>query len=195
MTLSQNPNQQPAKKIFNPSEVRRKYTDKEWQLKEDWYTQQVNNIGIPPSPSVTDIQDIASRIDTLLTIARLDYAYVNQNFDKYNMNMKIEEKRLFVELKLNPPQQYQGLKFTVDEMKGVVSSVLRNNKWDNGQYTLYELVQNSSARNIFMETVIKALSDKKDLLITHSGMLKIEHSLDGMTARVPKGNGGVPDGM
>lgn len=178
---------------FNPAEVRRAYTDKQWQAKEDWYTNQVTSIDIPSSPSVSDIQDIASRIDSLLTVARLDYAYVNQNYDRYNMYMKIEEKRLFVELKLNPPQQYASLKFTVDEIKGVVTSVLKNNPWNNGQYTLYELVQNSSARNIFMDGVIKCLQDKKDLLITHSGMLKIEHGLNGLTPSVPKGN--IPNGV
>jgi hypothetical protein len=31
-----------------------------------------------------------------------------------------------------------------------------------------------------MEGIIKLLQDKKDLLITHSGMLKIESSLNGL---------------
>ena len=43
----------------------------------------------------------------------------------------------------------------------------------------------SSSRNIFMEAIIKILQDKKDLLITHSGMLKIENSLNGMQSNVP----------
>lgn len=178
----------PQRKPFDPSEIRRSYTSKQWQWKEDWYTQQVNSIIIPPDPSVATIQDIASKVDALLTTARLDYAYVNQAFDRYSMNLRIEEKRLFVELKLNPPQGYQSLKLTVDEMKGVVASVLKNDLWNGGQYTLYQLVEESSQRNIFMEAVIKSLQDKKDLLITHSSMLKIEHSIDNMSARVPKGS-------
>ena len=42
----------------------------------------------------------------------------------------------------------------------------------------------SSGRNIFMEGVIRILQDKKDLLITHSGMLKIENSLNSMQPNV-----------
>lgn len=198
-TFSTDPNVTTSnKKPFDPSEIRRAYTAAQWQMKEDWYTDRVNAIQIPPDPSIMDIQDIASRIDALLTAARLDYAYVSQGFDRYSMHLKIEEKRLFVELKLNPPQGYQGLKFTVDEMKGVVASVLKKDKWNNTNYTLYQLVEESSQRNIFMDAVIRSLQDKKDLLITHSSMLKIENSLSGMSSSVPGGNGkakgSVPNG-
>lgn len=184
--------QQPQQKPFNPAEIRRGYTAKQWEAKEDWYTSQVNAIVIPSDPSTADIQDIASQIDRLLTIARLDFAYISQNFDRYSTNLKIEERRLFVELKLNTPQPYDKLKLTVDDMKGVVCSVIKGSKWNGTQYGLYELVESASARNIFMEAVIKTLQDKKDLLITHSGMLKIEHSISSMSASVPKGS--VPNG-
>lgn len=188
----------PNKKPFDPSEIRRAYTSTQWQMKEDWYTKSVNAIQIPPDPSIMDIQDIASRIDNLLTIARLDYAYISQAFDRYSMQLKIEEKRMFVDLKLNPPQGYQNLKLTVDDMKGVVAAVLKKDKWNNTNYTLYQLVEESSQRNIFMDAVIRSLQDKKDLLITHSSMLKIENSLSGMSSSVPGGNGkakgSVPNG-
>lgn len=183
----------PNKKPFDPSVPGRAYTVNQWRMKEDWYTAQVNAIFISPAPSVSDIQDTASRIDALLTVARLDYSYINQNYDKYAMLLKIEEKKLFVDLKLQPPKQYSTLKLTIDEMKGVVASVIAGNGWDGGKLTLYELVQESSARNIFMEGVIKALEDKKDLLITHSGMMKIEHSITSISSSVPKGS--VPNGM
>lgn len=191
---SVDPNATPQRRPFDPSEIRRAYTSSQWKLKEDWYTQCVNAIKIPPDPSVMDIQDIASRIDSLLTSARLDYAYISQAYDRYSMQLKIEEKRLFVDLKLNPPQGYQTLKLTVDDMKGIVAAVLKKDKWNNTSYTLYQLVEESSQRNIFMDAVIRSLQDKKDLLITHSSMLKIENSLSGMSSNAPKG-GSVPNGV
>lgn len=170
---------------FNPSIIKRTYSPSQWKAKEDWYTTQVNNIRIGECPNPQDIQLIASQIDTLLSMARIDYAYISQNFDRYSMQLKIEERRLFVDLKLSPPTQYAGLKLTVDDMKGVVASVIMNNKWDGTKLSLYSLVQEASSRHIFMEAVIKVLQDKKDLLITHSGMLKIENSLNSMTPSVP----------
>jgi hypothetical protein len=101
-------------------------------------------------------------------------------YDKYSMQLKIEEKESFVKLKLAPPAAYANMKLTVDEMKGVVASVIKSNPWNNTSYSLYQLVEMSSNRNIFMEGIIKLLQDKKDLLITHSGMLKIESSLNGL---------------
>lgn len=173
------------------SQPYRGYTTRQWVMKEDWYTDQVNNIVIPQSPSPADIQNIAFKIDALLSTARLDYAFVQQNFDRYSMILKIEERRLFVDLKLNPPQPYNTLKLTVDEMKGVVASVILNQTFENTGLSLYKLVEQSSARNIFMEGVIKCLQDKKDLLITHSSMMKIESSMSNMSPSVPKG--GYPD--
>lgn len=185
--------QQPYTPPFDPSKINRSYTQKQWQLKEDWYTDQVNNIRIGDMPSPSEIQSIAAQIDALLSMARIDYAYVAQNYDRYSMQLKIEERRLFVDLKLQPPVKYAGLKLTVDEMKGVVSSTILNNNWPGSKYSLYKLVEEASSRNIFMEAVIKTLQDKKDLLITHSGMLKIENSLNSLTASVPRG-GSIPNG-
>lgn len=170
--------------VFDPSQIRRAYNDAQWMAKEDWYTQQCNAIQLTDSPSPAEVQSAALQIDTLLSVARIDYAYVAQMYDRYSMQLKIEEKRLFVDLKIQPPSQYNTLKLTVDEMKGVVASVIQKQPWAGTKYSLYELVEKSSSRNIFMEAIIKILQDKKDLLITHSGMLKIENSLNGIQPNV-----------
>ena len=169
---------------FDPSVPKRAYTSSQWSLKEDWYTQQCHAIQLSDSPMPSDIQKTAVAIDALLSIARIDYAYVNQMYERYNTQLKIEEKRLFVDLKIKPPTQYSSLKLTVDEVKGVVTSVINNTPWANTSYSLYQLVEMSSSRLIFMESIIDILKDKKDLLITHSGMLKIENSLNGMQPNV-----------
>lgn len=170
---------------FDPSQLRRTYTNSQWTAKEDWYAKECNAIQLTDCPTPAEIQQAAVRIDTLLSMARIDYAYVSQMYDRYSMQLKIEEKRNFVDLKITPPSQYNTLKLTVDEMKGVVASVIQKTPWASTKYSLYELVEMSSGRNIFMEGVIRILQDKKDLLITHSGMLKIESSLNGMQPNVP----------
>lgn len=175
--------------VFDPTIPRRNYTTSEWLAKEDFYVQQISRIQMITSPGPAEVQQAALDIDSLLSIARIDYAFVEQAYDKYSMQLKVEEKRLFVDLKMKPPAQYNTLKLTVDEMKGVVASVINNQAWAGTKYSLYELVEMSSARNIFMEGVIKILQDKKDLLITHSGILKIENSLSGMQSNAPNYQG------
>lgn len=172
-------------KVFDPTKLSRTYTSSQWIMKEDWYAKECNSIQLNESPSPAEIQQAAIKIDTLLSMARIDYAYVSQMYDRYSMQLKIEEKRMFVDLKITPPVQYNTLKLTVDEMKGVVASVIQKTPWAGTKYSLYELVEMSSNRNIFMESVIKILQDKKDLLITHSGMLKIESSLNSLQPNVP----------
>lgn len=174
--------------VFDVSRPNKAYTSSQWSMKEDWYTDKCNLIQLNASPSPAEVQAIAIEIDALLSVARIDYAFASQAYDKYSMFLKIEEKRLFVSLKQNVPAQFAGMKLTVDEMKGVVASVLNTDKWDNTSYTLYQLVQMSSNRYIFMSAIIKLLEDKKDLLITHNGILKIESSLSGMQPNVPGRN-------
>lgn len=171
---------------FNPVMPKRDYTDAEWTLKEDWYVNETNGIKIPDAPNPADIQAAATRIDTLLSLARIDSAYINQKTETYSLQLKVQEKQLFVDLKINPPQQYKNaLKLTVDEMKGVVTSYINNNKWGNTPYSLYTLVSRFTERSIFIDAIIKTLQDKKDLLITHSGMLKIENSLNSLQNNTP----------
>lgn len=178
-----NSNVAPAQ-AFDPMQIRRAYTNSQWMLKEDWYAKECNSIHLTESPAPIEIQQAAVKIDRLLSMARIDYAYVQQMYDRYSMQLKIEEKRMFVDLKISPPTQYNTLKLTVDEMKGVVASVIAKTPWAGTKYSLYELVEMSSNRNIFMEGIIAILQDKKDLLITHSGMLKIENSLNSMQPNV-----------
>ena len=113
---------------FDPTTIQCTYSKSQWAMKEDYYTNQCNNIIISDSPTPAEVQQCAVLIDSLLSMARIDYAYTSQQYDRYSMQLKIEEKRLFVDLKLKPPSQYSSLKLTVDEMKGVVASVIIGNK-------------------------------------------------------------------
>ena len=185
LTPPPRPQPQVAQVPFNPAMPCRTYTPAQWVMKEDWYANQCNNIRISDAPTTAEVQNAAVQIDALLSVARIDYAYVSQMYYKYSMQLKIEEKRLFVDLKLKPPTQYSSMKLTVDEMKGVVASVINTQPWNGSTHNLYDLVMMSSARHIFMEGIIKVLQDKKDLLITHSGILKIENSLSGMQSNAP----------
>ena len=165
---------------FNPAVPQRHYTIAEWQEKEDWYIQQTSNLQFSVSPTPAEVQQFAMSIDGLLSVARIDYAFITQMNDKYEMQRKIEEQRQFVLLKQNTPAQFANLKLTVDEMKGVVAQVISQTKWENGPLSLYDLIHIFNSRYVFMDGVIKLLQDKKDLLITHNGILKIENSLSNM---------------
>lgn len=170
---------------FNPAIPRNSYTEKEWALKEQWYVDETNKLQFSSSPTPGEVQNFAIEIDKLLTIARIDFAFVNQKYDRLSMQKKIEETRQFVLLKQQPPSNFANMKLTVDDIKGVVANVIQTTPWGGSSVSLYDLVQIYSARYIFMESVIKLLQDKKDLLITHNGILKIESSLSNMQPSVP----------
>ena len=169
---------------FNPAIVSRTYTDSKWQLKEDWYVQQVQNINIPVSPSPSDLANVACSIEKVLSTARLDMSYIEQSYNRFQLLVKLQESILYTGL-----GTIQGMKLTVAERESYVKSHLNSNGWDGGTLTLYQLREKSDARYVFMKGVIAALVDKKDLLITHSSAIKAEATLNNYSPTAPKQNG------
>lgn len=171
--------------VFDPSKISRSYTDSQWASKEDWYVDRINNLTIPLSPSPADIGNVANDLERLLTLARLDMSFVEQAYDKYELLYKLQEKIIYNELANYNVGVAQGQKLTVAEREGYVASIIKNTPWDGGQLTLFDLRTKTRSRYTFMEGVIKSLTDKKDLLITHSSVIKTEASLNGMGNNVP----------
>lgn len=174
---------------FNPAVVLRSYTNSQWTMKEDWYVDKVNNLTIPLSPSPADIASVANDLERLLVTARLDMSFIEQSYDKWELLYKLQEKIIYNELYNYNIGVAQGQKLTVAEREGYVASIIKNTPWDGGKLSLFELRSLSRSRYTFMSGVIKALTDKKDLLITHSSVIKTEASLNGMGNSVPNNNG------
>lgn len=179
---------QPQQITFDPSKVSRSYTNTQWTMKEDWYVDRVNRLVIPLSPTPADIANVANDLERLLVTARLDMSFIEQSYDKYELLYKLQEKIIYNELYNYNLGIVQGQKLTVAEREGYVASIIKNTPWDGGKMTLFELRTLSRSRYTFMEGVIKSLVDKKDLLITHSSVIKAEASLSNMGSSVPNNN-------
>lgn len=175
--------------MFNPAVVSRSYTNTQWTAKEDWYVDRVNRLVIPLSPTPADIANVANDLERLLVTARLDMSFIEQSYDKFELLYKLQEKIIYNELYNYNVGVAQGQKLTVAEKEGYVASIIKNTPWDGGKLSLFDLRSLSRSRYTFMSGVIKALTDKKDLLITHSSVIKTEASLNGMGNSVPNNNG------
>lgn len=179
------PQPQPTTPSFDPAKISRTYTSSQWNAKEDWYVNKVANLSIPLSPTPADIGNVANDLERLLSLARLDMSFIEQSYDKYELLYKLQEKIIYNELDKYNIGIAQGQKLTVAEREGYAASILKNTPWDGGQLSLFDLRMLSRSRYTFMEGVIKTLTDKKDLLITHSSVIKTEASLNGMGNNVP----------
>lgn len=176
--------QNTAATVFNPAVVKKAYSPKEWDLKEQFYINQISTMTFNISPGPSEIKDMALKIDGLLSIARIDAAYAKQAYERYNNILKIEEKKSYNDVKLQLSQS--GSKATVGEIESAIAQMIDSNPWANTSESLYSIVRMTNERNIFMEGIVNDLKDKKDLLITHSGIIKIEYSLSNMEDNAPK---------
>lgn len=169
---------------FNPAAISRAYSDEQWTKKEEWYVSAINAIQIPPSPTPADISNIASKIEQVLSLARLDMAFVEQNHNRFETQVKLQESLLLTTL-----SSIQGVKLTVGEKESYIKNHISTSPFDAtrfGPLTLYELRDKSDARYIALKNFINTLTDKKDLLIIHSSANKTEAALNNFSSSVPK---------
>lgn len=179
--------QQQQSVMFYPERVLRSYTASQWGIKEDWYTQTIQRLNIPVSPTPADIANVAGEIERLLSTARLDMAYIEQAYEKYDSLFKIQTQVLKTDLtNQNVIAIPVGEKLTVASIESYVAKIMTTKLWTGSSLTLFDLKQLSESRYIFMNNVIKLLCDKKDLLITHNSVIKAEVTLNGMTNNVPQ---------
>lgn len=162
------------------------YTDAEWEQREKIYIEECNKINVNSANlTPSEITVAAGKIEALLTPLRIDNILFQRKAYIYDSQLKVEEKRLYNVVKLD--QNGNPLKLTVDETKGLIVQAIQKNLL-NGTENLYQLDWKYNGRAIFTKGMIDALMDKKDLLITYSGILKIESTVSGFQPNVPTGN-------
>lgn len=167
--------------------VKKAYSQSEWNLREDYYIDEVSKIVIPEAPSTQEIKKLNSQIDALLTEVLGDVAYVKRQYDEYDRMMKLAEKEAFNAVK-SAPGQGSGIKLTEKDTVSLVVTYLRSNPLSDPnanvdpktgkrppmKVDIYSAVQIYEKRLRFIEAVSEMLEGKKSALVTDNAMLKIE---------------------
>ena len=185
---SNNTVQQSTVQTVNLYDTKSDYTDQEWELRQDTYVIESKKIltgnemyQLTPS----DISIAASKLEALLAPLRIDNIYCSQEVYHWEAIQKEQKEELFNDVKQSA--QANGQKLTVDETKSAIAKVMNSKPLKDG-LNIFQLVIKYNKRKIFTDGMIKVLQDKKDLLITHSGILKIENSINAFTQSVPTNN-------
>lgn len=170
-------------------EVKKTYNETDWNQKEDYYIKESQLIVIPTDAMPRNIMQTASKIDALLSEALADKAFLRAKYEAQEQKVKLLERQLFIDLKLNTPPAYakSGLKLTADEMKGIVTKQISDDRptYPDGKVgrNQYEILLIYQKRSYFIDSVIDLLKSKKEILITICSMMKIENDL---TKQIPK---------
>jgi len=180
-TQSAAPNATPEGNLKLLYAYKKDYTDAEWDQRENIYIEEANKIILNSSNLMpNDIYEAANQIMALLFPLHIDNVYAQQNIIRYDGIMKVEKEKLF-----NAIKQSAQTKLTVDEVKSAIADQMDNTIMDQNM-TIFELSRRYNKRKIFTDGLIKSLQEKKELLVTYNGVLKIESSLSNMTPSVPK---------
>lgn len=173
------------RKGFDPSRHYSAYNVTEWKIKEDWYYKTIDALRFPTIPTPIQVQEMALGIDVVLTVAEFDRASIRQSADKYNTILKYEQKRAYNTMKTSL-MTGGGKGPTVSEIEGAVANMLQTTPYMNTGLSLIDLVIEANSRATYMDGVVDTIIKKKDDLITHTGILKLENSLSAMQSNAPR---------
>lgn len=154
--------------------LQKDYTLTEWDLREDYYTQSLLTLNIPSQPDSKQVMDITSKLDALYTEASFDFAHIKRKQELVENDLKNSEAELFSTIKQQ--QLTANAKITENDVKGLVKTYIATNQIKGYTADLYTLSKYYIRRSIFIERVIKIISEKKQALIVITAMLKLENS-------------------
>lgn len=156
--------------------IKKNYTTEEWNKKSDSYTQAVQMLKLPEIPGTKEIMTLESRIDQVLAEAMLDRAYIKTSFDKIDNELKLREKELSFQIRMNPEMVTDEplTKPTEKMIDGLVVRYLTTTEYENTKMTIYQMKRLYAERFNFIEEVVRILHDKKTAIEIMARMLKIE---------------------
>lgn len=193
--------------MLNIMNVKDVYTNLEWTTRESYYILEVGKIHLPVDPNTKDIMRIISQIDSLLSEATLECAYLKRKYQDLKTKMELSEKEAYVNFKQKITASVKaendaiekeekeltlsGVKFkaktkiidktTVNEYEGLVVKYLKTNLVYDMKFDIYTVLQSVEYRLIFIEAVVKMLSDKKMSIFADKAMIAIEAGISGST--------------
>ena len=162
--------------------VKEAYTNQDWANRESYYVQEVGKINLPTDPNSKDIMRIVAEIDGLLSEATLECSYLRRKFQDLETKMKLSEKETFIILKQQnnaPTGAGAPAKLTESDVKGLVVKYLRSNPIHGMKSDIYTVLQSVEYRLVFIEAVVKMLTDKKMSIFADKAMIAIEAGMGG----------------
>lgn len=167
-------------------QIQSTYTGDQWKQREEWYRTTIMALKIPIDPTTKQIMSINSILDDVNTQANFDMANVKRVMERAKLDMKNNEESLFTAIKQN--ELSSGNKVTEADCKGLVKNHLAKNPLNGYGTDIYTMMHVVMDRTLFMESVLRALSEKRNTLISDSAMLKIECQASG-----GRGGNALPD--
>ncbi len=148
-------------------------TVEQWETKEQEYETLVQDIILTPNLDANDIKVLISKLDRALSKARFDFARSKISYERIQRQNKALQKELFLQAKRGEAEDLGDARVS-DEVAKAWSEVALNRAADPSPVW----VENECMRRFnFMQAVIGILDDKRQMLITDQGVLKLEASM------------------
>ena len=147
-------------------------TVEQWETKEQEYETLVQDIILTPNLDANDIKVLISKLDRALSKARFDFARSKISYEKYSVRTRHCRKSYFYRLSVEKQKILEMLELVTRWPRH--GPVALNRAADPSPVW----VENECMRRFnFMQAVIGILDDKRQMLITDQGVLKLEASM------------------
>lgn len=164
------------------SKMQENYTSAEWAAREVYYRDALMQLYIPESPTSNELSILISKLDTFMTEATFEGGLIKRKHERASLELKNAEAELFNIIKQQ--QLTEGIKVTEADVKGLVKTHLKKKPIAGFQNDIFTILKVTMDRNTYMESVIKAISEKKSSIISALSILKLESTVSPATKDV-----------
>lgn len=157
--------------------LKKDYSKKEWNEREDYYINTVTSIVIPQMSTTKELQCISAQIDEVLTQAYFDKATVYKKLENSKGKLQRMESQAWLTVDTITLEKEKGKKLLKEEKEGLVSAFMQKQMYEDTNITLYSYHEEMKHRANFIDSVISSLRSKSGVVLNHIGLLKIEKDL------------------
>lgn len=147
------------------------YSEKEWELRKEYYIQSCSALFIPMEATSTELKALISSTNNVLTQAYMDKASIQEKYERESLKLKNMEEECWCSIDWDQ----LGNKFIKEEKKAyIIKFIKKKTSSDNGK-NLYDKVELLSGRVKFMESTVYNLKEKAGALFNLLSLMKIEN--------------------
>ena len=144
-------------------------TEQQWQDTKTGYTEWLEGIKIPSDVGTNDIKRLNAELDAIFTEVRMNFTYVEFQYERYMRMLKHAKTTLYL--------TFKDAGKTEKEREALVYEFLENQPLPGHPAPIMKLIDILEERYLFFKGLIEAIKEKSAKLITDSSALKIEANL------------------
>ena len=165
--------------------VKHAYSESEWTERKEFYINEASKINIPIDATITQLKQLISINNNLLTEAYFDKANIQESLSREERRLKLYEEETWASIDWDSISQ---TKLIEKEKRAYVAKYITKVTREADGIDLYSKTRLLASRYAFIESVVYNLKDRAGALFNLLSLLKLETEQSKMDSYIGASN-------